>query len=54
MDPQIKTRFTILFWATGIVAAVEIAILGNLISMSYQLGQIAGQLSVLISHVTLK
>ena len=60
-DQEVKTRFTILFWAVGIVAAVEIAILGNLISMSYQHGQTNGQLSqlnheiaTLINHVTLK
>ena len=54
MDQEIRNRFTVLFWAVGIVAAVQIAMLGNLIAMSYQLGQIAGQLNVLINHVSLK
>jgi len=54
MDQEIRNRFTVLFWAVGIVAAVQIAMLGNLIAMSYQLGQINGSLSVLINHAQFK
>ena len=60
-DQEIKTRFTILTWATGIVAALLVAELGMVFAMwqaiatiSYQLGLIAGQLTVLINHVALK
>jgi hypothetical protein len=56
-DTEIKRRFTILFWAVGSIAAVQIAMLGMtftmwqaVASLSYQLGQIAGQLNVLINH----
>jgi hypothetical protein len=53
-DQDIKTRFNVLYWAIGIVAAVEIAILANLIRMSFQLGHITGNLAILIAHVALK
>jgi hypothetical protein len=54
VDDQIKQRFTILTWAVGITAALVIALLGTVVNMSYQLGQIAGELSVLINHVQMK
>lgn len=53
-DEQIQRRFTVLTWAVGITAALTIATLGMVVTMSYQLGQIAGELSVLIGHVQLK
>jgi hypothetical protein len=45
---------TILTWAVGIIAALVIAMLGNTITMSYQLGQTIGRLDVLIDRVQLK
>jgi hypothetical protein len=53
-DDQIKHRFTVLTWAVGVTAALTIATLGMVVTMSYQLGQIEGQLSVLVGHVQLK
>jgi hypothetical protein len=54
IDDQIKQRFTILTWAVGIAAALTVATLGMVVTMSYQLGHIAGELTVLIGHVQLK
>jgi hypothetical protein len=54
LDDQIRHRFTVLTWAVGIAAALTVATLGMVVTMSYQLGHIAGELSVLISHVQLK
>jgi hypothetical protein len=54
LDDEIKHRFTVLTWAVGITAALTIATLGMVVTMSYQLGHIAGRLDVLIGHVTLK
>lgn len=51
---QIKHRFTVLTWAVGVTAALTIATLGMVVTMSYQLGQIAGELAVLVDHVQLK
>jgi len=51
-DEQIRHRFAVLTWAVGITAALVIALLGNMITMSYQLGMI--RLDILISHVSLK
>jgi len=51
MDEQIRHRFAVLTWAVGISAALTIATLGMVVTLSYQLGQIAGELSVLIGHV---
>jgi hypothetical protein len=53
-DPEIRNRFMILTWVVGVTAALVVAMLGNVISLSYQVGQINGQLNVLINHVTLK
>jgi hypothetical protein len=49
-----RQRLTVLTWATGITAALMIAVLGMVMNLSFQVGQIAGELNVLISHVTLK
>jgi|KBSMisStandDraft_5_1062788.scaffolds.fasta_scaffold02598_5 hypothetical protein len=54
MDDQIKQRFTVLTWAVGITAGLTIATLSIVVTLSYQLGSIAGQLAVLIGHVQLK
>jgi len=51
MDEQIRHRFAVLTWATGITAGLMIATLGMVVTLSFQLGQIAGELSVLINHV---
>jgi hypothetical protein len=48
---NLRQRTTVLIWAVGVVAGLTIAILGNLITQSYQLGQTIGRLDVLISHV---
>ena len=53
-DIEIKHRFTILTWAIGLVAGLVVAMLVTTINLSYQVGQINGQLTVLINHVTLK
>jgi hypothetical protein len=53
-DPEIRNRFTILTWAVGILAVLVVAVLGNTISLSYQVGQVNGALNVLINHVALK
>src|SRR5690348_7849148 len=50
VDEQIRHRFTVLTWAVGITAALVIAALGNMVTMSYQLGATIGRLDVLISH----
>lgn len=42
-----------LTWAVGVSAALTIATLGMVVTLSYQIGTIAGQLTVLISHVQL-
>jgi type VI protein secretion system component VasF len=51
---ELRQRTTILTWAVGIIAALVIAMLGNTITMSYQLGQTIGRLDVLIDRVQLK
>lgn len=58
---EIKNRFTVLTWAIGGVGALVVATLGMVFAMwqsiatiSYQLGQISGELNVVINHVTLK
>jgi hypothetical protein len=43
-----------LTWAVGITAGLMIATLGMVVSLSYQLGRISGELAVLIGHVQLK
>lgn len=50
----LRQRLTLLIWAVGILAGVTVAILGNLVAQSYQLGQINGRLDVLIDHVAFK
>jgi hypothetical protein len=54
IDDQIKHRFTVLTWAVGVTAALTIATLGMVVTMSYQLGQIAGELAILAGHVQLR
>jgi hypothetical protein len=54
MDSEIRTRFNVLTWAVGTVVALVIAMLGTLLAVSQQLGQISGELTVLLNHVTLK
>jgi hypothetical protein len=54
MDDEIKHRFTVLTWAVGVTAALTIATLGMVVTLSYQLGQIAGELAILVDHVQLK
>jgi hypothetical protein len=44
----------VLTWLLGVAAGLLIVILGNVITLSYQLGGIAGRLDVLIGHVSLK
>jgi hypothetical protein len=44
----------LLTWAVGILAVLVAAMLGNLISMSFQLGHIGGELAVPIGRVALK
>jgi hypothetical protein len=51
---ELRQRTTVLTWAVGIIAALVIAMLGNTLTMSYQLGQTIGRLDVLIDHVQLK
>ena len=53
-NDQIKHRFQVLTWAVGVTAALTIATLSMVVTMSYQLGTIVGQLSVLVAHVQLK
>lgn len=54
LDDQIRHRFAVLTWAVGITAALVIAMMSVVINMSYQLGQIAGELSILVNHVQMK
>jgi type VI protein secretion system component VasF len=51
---ELRQRTTILTWAVGIIAALVIAMLGNTITMSYQLGTTLGRLDVLIERAQLK
>jgi hypothetical protein len=51
---ELRQRTTILTWAVGIIAALVIAMLGNTITMSYQLGLTIGRLDVLIDRVSLR
>jgi type VI protein secretion system component VasF len=51
---ELRQRTTVLIWAVGIIAALVIAMLGNTITMSYQLGQTIGRLDVLIDRVSLR
>ena len=53
-EEQIRHRFTVLTWAVGVSVALTIATLGMVVTMSYQLGQIAGELAVLIGHVQMR
>jgi hypothetical protein len=53
-DEQIRHRFTVLTWAVGILAALTAATLGMAVALSYQLGQIAGELTVLVGHVQMR
>lgn len=52
-DDQTNFRFTVLTWAVGVSVALSIATFSMLVTLSYQIGQIAGTLGVLISHVQL-
>jgi hypothetical protein len=51
---ELRQRTTVLTWAVGIIAALVIAMLGNTLTMSYQLGATIGRLDVLIDHVQLR
>lgn len=51
---MVDNRLTLLTWAVGLLAGLNIAVLGMVFTLSYQVGQINGQLSVLINHVQLK
>ena len=51
---HLDQRVTVLTWALGVTAALTVATLGMVVTLSYQLGQIAGELSVLVGHVQLK
>ena len=54
MSDTERQRLTVLTWATGITAALMIATLAIVVNLSFQVGTIAGELSVLIAHVQLK
>jgi hypothetical protein len=51
---ELRQRTTVLTWAVGILAGLTIAILGNLVVQSYQLGQTIGRLDVLIDRVQMQ
>lgn len=51
---SLRHRTTALIWVVGLIAGLTIAMLGNTLTMSYQLGATIGRLDVLISHVSLK
>ena len=51
---QVSHRVTVLTWAVGVTAGLVIATLGMVVSLSYQLGQVAGELAVLINHVQMR
>ena len=53
MDEQIRHR-NVLTWAVGITAALTVATLGVVVTLSVQVGQISGELAVLIDHVQLR
>ena len=52
-DEQTSHRITLLTWAVGVSVALSLATMSMVVTLSYQVGQIAGQLGVLISHVQL-
>lgn len=47
-------RVTLLTWALGITAGLVIALLATTVNISFQLGRIAGELTVLVAHVQLR
>jgi hypothetical protein len=54
-------RFNVLTWAVGGLGALAVATLGMtfalwqaIATLSYQVGQINGELAVMLNHVTLK
>jgi len=51
---QVSHRVTVLTWAVGVTAGLVIATLGMVVSLSYQLGQVAGELAVLVNHVQMR
>jgi hypothetical protein len=53
-DSEIRNRFNLLTWAVGGIGALLIITLGMVVTMTYQLGQISGELTVMLNHVTLK
>jgi len=53
-DPELKQRFMLLNGIVALVTALLIAVLGVVLNMAFQVGQINGQLAVLIGHVALK
>lgn len=50
---ELRQRGTLLTWAVGALLGLVAALLGSMISISFQLGHVTGQLAVLIDHVTL-
>lgn len=51
---SMRSQISVLMWGLGITAGVLVALLATMITMSYQLGELSGQLSVLIGHVSLR
>jgi hypothetical protein len=50
-DSEIRNRFNLLTWAVGGIGALLIATLGMVVTMSYQLGQISGELTVMLNQI---
>ena len=51
MDEQIRHRFAVLTWATGITAGLVIALLATTINLSFQVGVVTGQLSIIVEKL---
>lgn len=51
---HLDQRVTVLTWALGVTAALTVATLGMIVTLSYQLGHIAGSPDILTAHVVLK
>lgn len=50
----LEHRTTALLWVVGLLAGLTVAMFGNLVVQSYQLGQTIGRLDVIIAHAQLK
>jgi hypothetical protein len=48
---DLRQRSTLLTWAMGASLGLLAALLGSMVSISFQLGHVTGQLGVLIGHV---